>query len=201
MRVRCVRNNQVAFDLGAELRGLDRTQLEPYLEIQKEIDVVNSRGLILIQLRKLLGIKQNCGVTREQRGEDAGSLVALVEGSEGHRIERDRVVECVGLQMVVEDANLSIGVANGDVEGEMVGEGRVVVVELSEGGLGDMEFDEVGTNKEPEHESGDGESDDDGDEQIEKAGEETAATTAVVHVATAWSMVSVGLGGSIVGPV
>lgn len=68
---------------------------------------------------------------------------------------------------------------------------------MSEGGIGDLEFDSVGADDEPEQENGEADDDDDGEEEIEDAGAETEVDAA------AWSMVGGGRrdGWAIVGPV
>jgi len=73
------------------------------------------------------------------------------------------VEHCTRLDAVVVDSEPLVGVSDRDVEGEVVVE-RVVggVVELRQGGLGDVEFHHVGTDYEPEKEHGDANDDDHG---------------------------------------
>lgn len=129
--------------------------------------------------------------------------MSLIEWGQRLRIEPGILVQCSGFDVVKVDAHLSVRVADGDVEGEVEREGGVGVVEPGEGGVDDVEFDDVRTDDEPEDEDGDAEEDDDGEKEFEDEGEQAAAAATVVVVATPWAVVGFGWGdgGAVVGPV
>lgn len=146
-------------------------------------------------------------LTFEIGGEDMGGLVAHIERRENLGIEPGILVQCSGFDAVVVDADSFVGVTNGDVESEIVVERVVGVVELGEVGIGDVEFDLVGSEYEPEHEDGDAQDDDDGadefEDEVEDAAEDTATATAAAVAAADWAVVGFGWGdgGAVVGAV
>lgn len=86
------------------------------------------------------------------------------------------MVQGSSFDVVVVDTQSFVWVADCDVEREIVVEVvGVCVVELCESCVGDVDFDYVGTDYEPEQEDGDSDEDYDGEDQFEDEVEETAA--------------------------
>lgn len=86
--------------------------------------------------------------------------MAHIERRDGTVRSKSRIlVQTPGFDVVVVNAEPSVGISDGHVEGKIVIKGVVVVVELGEGGIGDVEFDFVGADDEPEYEDGDSEDD------------------------------------------
>lgn len=105
------------------------------------------------------------------------------------------LVDGPGLDAVVVDPDLLVGVADGDVEGEVVVEGVVIgEVELREVGVGDVELDAVGADYEPEDQNGQPHHDDGGHNELENKAEDAAAAAAERVAATARAVVGLGFG-------
>lgn len=120
----------------------------------------------------------------------------LVKGRRrGVRAEPLVLVDGPGLDAVVVDPDLLVGVADGEVEGEVVVEGAVIgEVELGEVGFGDVELDVVGADYEPEDEKGQAHYDDGGHNELENKAEDAAAAAAEGVAATAMAVVGLGFG-------
>jgi len=115
-------------------------------------------------------------------------LVPLVEGIGVLGVEPGVVEQCARLDIVVVDAQPLVRVAHCDVQGKIVVEGVVGVVELREGGVGDVEFHDVGTDDEPEEERGDAHDDDHREDDLEDEAEDAAAAAATAAAAP-WAVV------------
>jgi len=115
-------------------------------------------------------------------------LVPLVEAIRVLGVEPGVVEQCARFDIVVVDAQPLIRVAHCDVEGKIVAEGVVRVVELSEGGVSDVDFHDVGTDYEPEEERGDAHDDDHREDELEDEAEEAAAAAATAAAAP-WAVV------------
>ncbi|GKU92350.1 hypothetical protein SLEP1_g6088 [Rubroshorea leprosula] len=130
-----------------------------------------------------------------------GILVPLIERCQLLGSEPLVLIVRVGLDAVVVDANFLVGVAHGDVEGEVVVE--VVVggeVELGKGGIRHVKLNYVGAEYEPEDEGSQTQDDDSSDYELDKEAQEAAAATARTM---AVAVVGPGRwdGGAVVGPV
>ena len=105
--------------------------------------------------------------------------MALVELAERLRGEALALEEGPGLDAVVVDADLLVGVSDGDVEREVVAELVVLgEVEGGEAGVVDVEPEAVGAEDEPEDEDGEADGDDDGHDDLEYAAEDAPAAAA-----------------------
>lgn len=188
------RNLQITIDLWLELARLEKPHLEPYPEVQLELNVKDTLGLFLIVLRNDIAAQQQRLLAFEDRGHDSGVLVPLIERVQTQIAESLILEECVGFNVVVVDADPSIGIANGDIESKVVVEGVVGVIETGDGGVGHMEIDLVGTKQKPDDKSDDGNDDDNGAEQLVETpantSEKAAATAAAAIAATARAMIS-----------
>lgn len=155
-------------DLGLERLGLEHTQLEPHLQVQFHIDVVNPRGLLLVQFRSLVSAQCYGLLTLEDRVQFAGVLVALIERVEEIGVKPGILVQCTRFDVVVVDSEPLVGVSDGDVEGHVVVEHAVAgVVELGEGGVGHVNLHHVGAHDQPEQEDRDPHDDHDGEDDFE----------------------------------
>ncbi|KAI4348896.1 hypothetical protein L6164_009562 [Bauhinia variegata] len=128
------------------------------------------------------------------------SLVSLVKRRQIVGIEPGILVQCSGFDVVVVDAEPSVGITDSHVDSKIVMEGVVGIAELGERSIGDVDFDLVGTHDEPEHKDDDAEDDDDGADQFADETEDAvtktaaAATKAARTVAATWAVVGSGRG-------
>lgn len=148
---------------------------DPHLGPQLDVDVVEplaplppeglADGVSEQQLRR---VEQN-------RPDHGGVLAALVEGGQVEEAEPVAGVFRPHLEVVVVEGHAPVGVADGEVEGQVVVEGGgVVEVELDEGGGVYAGLELGGAKNEPEDEDHDAEGDDEGDEELEEVAEEAA---------------------------
>jgi len=140
----------------------------------------------------------------EHRVQNVCGFVALVKRRQWDRTKPLALVNSCGFDAVVVDAELLVGVSDGEVEGEVVVEAAVGEVELGKRGLGDMELDPVGFDYEPEDEEGQAHEDDCGHDQLEDEAEDAAAAAAEGPTAAAKALVGASLrrdGWAIVGSI
>ena len=89
--------------------------------------------------------------------------------------------------MVVVDADSFVGVADGNVEGEVVVERVVGVREAREWSIGDVEFENIGTHDEPEEEHEYGGDDEHGHEDLADEANDAVEDTATAATQAAAS--------------
>nr|GMD89721.1 hypothetical protein SOVF_158540 [Ipomoea batatas] len=146
------RDLEIAFDGGLNLPSLDPPNLQSNSQVKLDVDVVNPAALLVVVASPVAGVEGDDVIAPERGAEVGGVLVALVEGFEILGAKPLALVERGGFEVVVVDADALVGVADGEVEGEVVVEGAVGggEVELGEGGVVHVEFDLVGAEDEPE---------------------------------------------------
>jgi len=186
------RHAQVAANFGLECLGLESAQLEPHPQVHLHIDLIQPGGVLLAQFGALVSVQSHHLVPLEDGVQHVRGLVPLVEGIGVLGVEPGVVEQCTRLDEVVVDTQPLVRVAHCDVQGKIVVEGVVGVVELREGGVSDVEFHHVGTDYEPEDEHGDGHDDDQRENHLEDEAEdaaEEAAAAAAKPAAAPWAVV------------
>lgn len=172
------RNVQVTTNLRLQLPSLEQTQFEPNLHVQHHINVVNTRSLLLVQLRSPIRIQNHHLLTLEDSAQHARRLMMLKQRFQILGTEPNIMVQRTRFDVVVVDPNPLVGVTHRDVEGKIVIEGVGVggVVELGQRCVGDVELDHVGAHDKPEEKSDDGYDDDDEGQEFAYEAEDAAAT-------------------------
>ena len=156
------RNLQITVNLRLKLPGLEKQKLEPDPQINLQIDAVNSGIFVFVQFRCLIGTQEHHLLPFKLRAQKISTLMVLIERRQILRVEPNILIQRPGFDAVVVDAEPLVRVSDGDVESEIIMESIAGVVELGEGCVGDMEFDLVGTNDEPEHNTEKGDYDEEG---------------------------------------
>jgi hypothetical protein len=184
-------NFQVALNLRLQPADLHLPYLEPDPEIEFHVNGVNPGSLLRIELRELISPKQHQFLPFKRRVQIARSLVPLVKRCQAFRIEPLVLVVRPGLDGVVIDSDLSVGVSDGDVDGKVVLQSVVAgKSELRERGVRDVELDVGGAEYEPKDESSKANDDNKGDYELQKEAKEAAAAappaTAMAVVGLGW---------------
>lgn len=130
--VRSQRNVQVTTNLRLQFPSFEQTQLEPNLQIQLQINIINTRSLLLVQLRNPIRIENHHLLTLEGSAPHARRLMMLKHRFQILGTEPNIMVQRTRFDVVVVDPQPLVGVTNRDVEGKIVieGVGVVGVVEL-----------------------------------------------------------------------
>lgn len=176
------RNRQLTPYLRLEYPKLKQPELESHPKMQSHHDMEKPISTLLLKIALLIRSKNHCVLTLEHdRPKRRRVLVALVEcgGKDGG--EAVVGVEGVGLDLVVVDADFTVRVAHGEVDGEVEGQlvgGGGGEVEGAHGGVGGVEFGLVGADQEPEEEDDYSDDDEDGEDDLEDATKKAAAAVA-----------------------
>ena len=162
-------NFQVTLNLGLQLPSLQLSHLEPDSEIKLHINIINPSTLLRIKLRKLISPKQNQVPPLKHGVQFTRSLMPLIKGCQKLRIEPLVLIVGPGLDFVVVDSDLLVGVSDSDVEGKIVLE--IVVfgeIELGQRGFIDIEVHFVGSEDQPKDENSKANDDNQGDYEFQK---------------------------------
>jgi hypothetical protein len=126
------RNLQLAIDVGLNPTCLDVTQLKPKPnpEIELNMDIKNPARTLLLRIKhgKLIRSKQKQLLPFEHRTQNGRILVALVKRGKRLGAKPLAHIESVGFEAFVVNADLFVGVSDGDVESKIVVEHANVVV-------------------------------------------------------------------------
>jgi hypothetical protein len=131
------------------------SELEPDPEIELHINGVNPSKLLRIELRELISPQQNQLLPHKHGVQKARILVPLVKRRQSIRTEPLVLVLRGGLDGVVVDSELLVGVSDWHVEGKVVVESSVFAggeIQLRERRLCDVELDVSGAEDEPKDE-------------------------------------------------
>ncbi|GMH23150.1 hypothetical protein Nepgr_024993 [Nepenthes gracilis] len=183
---------QITFNFRLILPSLKQSQLKSNLHIEFHVYLERSIGLLAVVIGNCIGAERYCSLAGECRwAQIGGVLVLLVEGAQRCRSEKLVLVVSPRLYLVVVDADVAVRVPDGEVDGEVEGECGIASggrgeVELGERCVGGVEFDDVGTDDEPEDEDDESDGDEDGDDDLDDAGYGAAgAVTKAVQAAVA----------------
>ncbi|CAJ1967241.1 unnamed protein product [Sphenostylis stenocarpa] len=141
-------------------------QLEPNRHEELHVDGKSPEGVLPVESGSLVGGEWHHALALEEGTDEGGVFGVLEEGLQCLGGESNILVKSERIDMVVVDAEPAVGVADGDVDGEVVVERVVGEREAREGGLGGVEFEDVGANDEPEEEHDNGGDDDQGREYL-----------------------------------
>nr|GMD92050.1 vacuolar protein-sorting-associated protein 33 homolog [Ipomoea batatas] len=180
------RDLEIAFDGGLNLPSLDPPNLQSNSQVKLDVDFVNPASLLVVVAAPVAGVEGDDVIAPERRAQVGGVLVALVERFEILGAKPLALVERGGFEVVVVDADALVGVADGEVEGEVVVEGAVGggEVELGEGGVVHVEFDLVGAEDEPEDQRHHAQNHQEGKKGIERIGEASRYSSLKAATAT-----------------
>ena len=169
------RNLQITFNPRFELSGLDSPQLKPNPQIKLHLNLINPSTLLFIEILKQFG-SNNQLLSLKHRVQNVCGFVALVKWGQSNRTKPLTLVKSSGFNAIIVDADLLVGVSDGEVQSEVIME--VVVggeVELCERGICYVELDSGGADYEPEDEEGYSDEDDCGEDELEDETEDAAA--------------------------
>lgn len=155
------------------------------------MDIKNPKTLLRIKHGKLIRSKQNQLLPFERRTQNGRILVALVKWGQGLGAKPLAHIESVGFDAIVVNADLFVGVSDGDVEIKIVVEHVVVggggEVELGDQRrVGDMELDPAGVEDEPEDEDREACNDGNTPDELEKEIEKAAAVASAAVGSAGW---------------
>ena len=130
----------------------------------------------------------------------AGVLLSLIELGQFHGLQPLALVVSASFDSVVVDSDALVRIANRQIHRQIVVRGAVVDVELGERGLGDVKFDSVGAENQPEDEDDDSDEKKNGEDDLADAGadavhEAAAAAAEGVAAAAAAAATSRAVGG------
>lgn len=154
---RVQRNTQLTSNLWFNRPRLKHSQLKPNPKINLHINLINLRIPLFIEIQTLITVKRHHFRTLKRRAQRVSCFVSLIKRTKKNRVNSSIMVQSPSFDVIVVDTKSFVRVADCHVEREIIVEVVVVVcvVELREGSFGDVDFDYVGTNYEPEEEDGD----------------------------------------------
>lgn len=141
---------QITPNLGSHSVAFEEQEFEPNRHEELHVDGENSGAVILVELGRLIGGEWRHALALEEGADDGGVFGVLEERTEALGGESNILVESERFDLVVVDTDPAVGVADGDVEGEVVVERVVGEREARERGVADVKFEDVGANDEPE---------------------------------------------------
>lgn len=185
--IRSQRNLQITLNLRLKFLRLEFSQLEPNPHIKLHVNTENPSTLLFIELRNLRRFKHQQILPFENWVQQIRSLMPGIKPGQLNTLEPLTFILRSSFNLVEVNTNPLVWVSDRHVEGKVVVEGVVVggVVELGKRGVDDMEFDEIGTEYEPEDEDDQADDDNGGGDEFEDEAQEPAAATAQASAATA----------------
>ncbi|MED6106587.1 hypothetical protein PIB30_005871 [Stylosanthes scabra] len=208
LRSRHQRNLQRTNSFRLHLPSLHKPKLKPNSHENLHINAINTRSTFFIHLRSLIRSQNHLILPLERSSNHRRVLLPLKKRFDSHVTEPYVVVESTRLDVVVVDSHALVRVSDREIQREIVVE-RVVSasggggvggggeIELSEGGVADVELDEIWPYDEIENNGYDHEEDensgedlaDEADDAVENAAaaaaEDSAAAAAVGAAAVA----------------
>lgn len=142
------RNLESTRAFGVVVPKLNSVDPEPILKTNLNMNRENPIFVIFIKLRNLFPIHQQHTLSRESSAEAVRTLFVLKVRPPRHvdvsGCKPNTLVKRGGLNGVVVDLDLLVWVLGGDVENHVIAEGGVGVVEFGEVGVGDVESKTAG---------------------------------------------------------
>lgn len=105
--------------------AFEEEEFEPNRHEELHVDGENSGAVLLVELGGLVGGEWRHALALEEGADECGVFGVLEERPQGLRGESHILVQSERFDLVVVDADSAVGVADGDVQGEVVVE-RVI---------------------------------------------------------------------------